>query len=307
MRQLDSASLKSKLTLDFIINKFIGYRLLKVMPKLSKCITSDELFLKIYYRLAMSKWLDLDNPKTYTEKLQKLKLLNKGQDFSDKVDKLKVREIVKEKIGEDYLIPIIGSWNAFDEIDFSSLPNQFVLKTTHDSGTVIICTDKLTLDRDTAKLKLTNALQRNYFYLSREYPYRYATPKIICEKYMFDENQMELDDYKFFCFHGQPNFVEITTGKGQYKQRGYYNLDLEPMPFTLGNSVNLPLLEEVACFEKMCALARVLAEGLIHVRVDLYVVNSKVYFGEYTFHHSGGVFDVQPTTWDLEIGKMISL
>lgn len=307
MKSSDSKGLRNKLTFDFIVNKFIGYRLLKVMPKLSKWIASDELFLKIYYRLAMSKWLNLDNPKTYTEKLQKLKLLNKGQDFSDKVDKFEVRKIVEAKIGGDYLIPIIGSWDTFDDIDFSKLPNQFVLKTTHDSGTVIICTDKSKLDHNATKIKLTKALQRNYFYLSREYPYKYARPRIICEEYMFDEQQKELDDYKFFCFHGEPKFVEITTGKGQHKQRGYYNLDLEPMPFTLGNLVNSPLSETVDCFSEMLILVKQLAKDLKHVRIDLYVVNSKVYFGEYTFHHSGGVFEVHPPEWDLELGRMIAL
>lgn len=307
MNQSQTTSNRSKLSIDFIINKFIAYRLFKVLPKFSKFISSDELFLKIYYRLAMSRSLDLENPKTFTEKLQKLKLLNKGQEYSDKVDKFKVREIVAEKIGEEYLIPLLGSYESFDEIDFSALPNQFVLKTTHDSGTVIICTDKSALDKDSARIKLTNSLNRNYFYLSREYPYRYAKPRIICEQYMSDENQKELDDYKFFCFNGELKFVEITTGKGQYKQRGYYNINLEPMPFTLGNAINRPLTEDVECFSDMLAVARTLAKDMKHIRIDLYVVNSKVYFGEYTFHHSGGVFVVQPPEWDLELGNLVQL
>lgn len=300
-------NLKSKLTFDFIINKFIAYRLLKILPKFSKKIKSDELFLKLYYRLAMAKWLDLDNPKTFTAKLQKLKLLNKGQDYSDKVDKFKVREIVTETIGAEYLIPILGAWDAFEDIDFSKLPHQFVLKTTHDSGTVIICTDKLSLDKNAARIKLTKALERNYFYLSREYPYRYAKPRIICEHYMFDAQQKELDDYKFFCFAGKAQFVEITTGKGEHKQRGYYDVHLKPMPFTLGNAINTPLTEKVECFEEMLTVARQLSKDMTHIRIDLYVVNAKVYFGEFTFHHSGGIFEVSPPEWDLKLGEMISL
>lgn len=307
MKNEQPKTFKEKLTFDFIINKFIAYRLFKILPKLSHWISSDEIFLKIYYRLAMGKSLNLGNPKTYTEKIQKLKLLNKGQDYSKLVDKYQVREIVKQKLGLSYLIPILGVWDNFNDIDFDSLPNQFVLKTTHDSGTVIICTDKTKLNKHFAQIKLTNALKRNYFYLSREYPYRYAVPKIIAEKYMFDEKQKELDDYKFFCFDGEPKFVEITTGKGKDKQRGYYDLKLNPMPFTLGNAYNNPIAEDLNFIPEMGEIAKTLSAGLKHVRIDLYNINNQIFFGEYTFHHSGGLFEVNPILWDEKIGDMIKL
>jgi hypothetical protein len=300
-------TIKDKLTYNFIINKFIAYRLFKLLPKLSPWIQSDETFLKIYYRLAMGKSLDLQNPKTYTEKLQKLKLLNKGQDFSKLVDKFQVREEIQEKLGTHYLIPMLGVWDNFETINFDELPHQFVLKTTHDSGTVIICTDKSKLDVNEAKSKLKNALKRNYFYLSREYPYRYAVPRIIAEQYMFDETQKELDDYKFFCFDGEPKLVEITTGKGKDKQRGYYDFNLNPMPFTLGNASNNPITENLSFIPEMAKIARALSQGLKHVRIDLYNINNQIYFGEYTFHHSGGLFEVKPVEWDEKIGEMIKI
>lgn len=301
------STLRDKMTYDFIINKFIAYRLFKLLLKFSPWISSDETFLKIYYRLAMGRSLDLKNPTTFTEKLQKLKLLNKGQDFSKLVDKFQVREIIQNKLGTSYLIPILGVWDSFESINFDELPNQFVLKTTHDSGTVIICTDKSRLDMNEAKTRLNWALKRNYFYLSREYPYRYALPRIVAEQYMFDESQKELNDYKFFCFDGEPKFVEITTGKGKTRQRGYYDFNLNPMPFTLGNASNNPVTENINFIPEMAKLAQILSKGLKHVRIDLYYINDQIYFGEYTFHHSGGLFEVNPVLWDEKIGDMIKL
>jgi hypothetical protein len=298
---------RDKLTFDFIVNQFLAFRLFKLLPKLSPWIASDTFFLKVYYRLAMGRMLNLKAPKRYTEKLQKLKLMNKGQDFSRLVDKYQVREIVKEKIGDSYLIPLIGVWEDYDAIDFDKLPHQFVLKTTHDSGTVLICTDKTKFDKQNAKIKLTQALKRNYFYLSREYPYRYAVPRIIAEQYLFDATQKELDDYKFFCFDGQPKFVEITTGKGKDKQRGYYDLGLQPMPFRLGNATNRPITENLSFIPEMEQLASVLSKDLKHVRIDLYIVNNRIYFGEYTFHHSGGLFQVNPDEWDAKIGDLVAI
>jgi hypothetical protein len=300
-------TLRDKLTFDFIINKFIAYRLFKLLTKFSQWISSDETFLKIYYRLAMGRALDLKNPKTFTEKLQKLKLLNKGQNFSMLVDKFQVREIIQHKLGTSYLIPMLGVWDNFDAINFDSLPNQFVLKTTHDSGTVIICTDKSKLDMNEVKIRLNRALKRNYFYLSREYPYRYALTRIVAEQYMFDESQKELDDYKFFCFDGEPKFVEITSGKGKNKQRGYYDFNLNPMPFTLGNASNNPITEDLNFIPEMEKIAKTLSAGLKHVRIDLYNINNQIFFGEYTFHHSGGLFEVKPVAWEEKIGDMIKL
>lgn len=307
MKNKQPISFKEKLTLDFIINKFIAYRLFKILPAISPWIRSDVYFLKVYYRLAMGRNLNINSPKRFTEKIQKLKLLNKGQEFSIKVDKYQVRQQIEEKLDTSYLIPLLGVWDDFKEIEFEKLPNQFVLKTTHDSGTVIICTDKSKFNKEIADTKLTKALKRNYFFRSREYPYRYAVPRIIAEQYMFDETQKELDDYKFFCFDGEPKFVEITTGKGKDKQRGYYDLNLFPMPFTLGNASNNLITEDLNFIPEMAKIAKTLSLGLKHVRIDLYNINNQIYFGEYTFHHSGGLFEVKPDTWDEKIGDWINL
>lgn len=278
----------------------------------SKHIKSDHLYLKVYYRMCLGRRLDLKHPKTYTAKLQWLKLHNTSDLCTQLVDKYGVREFIKKKIGEEYLIPLLGVWNHFDNIDFEELPEQFVLKTNHGSGGVIICKDKSKLDKEEARAILENSLKENYFWDGREYPYKNVPPKIIAEKFMKDETGNAPVDYKFFCFDGEPKVLfyasERYNAEGLPPKFDYYDMKLNHLPVrSKGHDNAEKKLEMFPEFNEMKRIAAVLSEGFPHVRVDLYLVDGKIYFGEMTFHHDGGLVPFVPEEWDLKFGEMIKL
>ena len=290
-----------------VLHALLG-RLFPFWMRISRWVPSDRFYLKVFYYLAMHKKLDLNTPKTYTQKIQWLKLHNTNPLYSKMVDKYEVREIIIQELGEEYLIPLLGVWDQFDEIDFEKLPHEFVLKTTHDSGSVIVCKDKAGFDHKSARKKLTRALQTNYFYKSREYPYKNAIPRIIAEKFMHDESQEELIDYKFFCFHGKPIILQITQSRNGKKEVGCFNMEFQPMPFYTGNiKPDYARFSKPFCFEKMVEIAEKLSRYIVHVRIDLYCINDQVYFGEYTFHNAGGIVRFSPPEWNKIMGDMIEL
>ena len=280
--------------------------------KCSKLIRSDEFYLKVYYRMCLGKKLDLKHPQTFTEKIQWLKLHNTSPLCTQLVDKYSVREFVKEKIGEEHLVPLLGVWNRVEDIDFDSLPERFVLKTTHDSGGVVICRDKNKLDVQQACMVLKQSLSRNYFWKGREYPYKNVRPRIIAEQFMEGEDRGYLVDYKFFCFDGEPKVLFFASDRYNVQHTpprfDYYDMDLNHLPVRSKGHENaetkLKLFPE---FEQMKKLARVLSEGFPHVRVDLFISKGGVYFGEMTFHHDGGLVPFIPEEWDLKFGEMIKL
>lgn len=293
---------------NHIINKVIAGRLFLFWRKLSPFIKSDQMYLKVYYRLAMGKRLNLDNPKTFTEKIQWLKMHNTNPVYSKMVDKYQVREIVASKIGESYLIPLLGVYNSFEEIEFEELPEKFVLKTTHDSGNVVVCTNRKELDLNSARIKLTKALGVNYFYISREYPYKNVPPRIIAETYIVtDTPQLGMVDYKFFCFNGKPEFVLVVSGRGNEVRNNFYDLDFKPFEVKGGFISSDFEITKPKNFDKMIEKAKTLSKDLIHVRIDLYNIEGKIYFGEYTFHHNGGVSQFEEIKEDLRWGKLINL
>jgi len=257
---------------------------------LSKLIVFDRLWLRVYYRLAMHEKLSFNNPRNYTQKIQVLKLRNTNPLYTQLVDKYGVREYIKEHIGENYLIPLHGVYKHFDDIDFNALPDCFVLKTTHDSGSVVICHDKNTFDYLNAKKKLESSLKRNYYWKSRETPYKNVIPQIIVEQYMSDKSSDDLPDYKFYCFDGEPIYLSITSGRHASKTYcDFFDMDfnhLEIRSFFDNNPIT-PLKPEN--FEEMKNVVRKLSIGIKHVRVDLYNINGSIYFGEFTFHDSGGL------------------
>ena len=278
----------------------------------SKFIKSDKLYLKVYYRLAIGKKLDLDHPKTFTAKLQWLKLHNISALCTQLVDKYGVREFIKEKLGEDYLIPLLGVWEHFDDIDFDTLPNQFVMKTNHGSGGVIICKDKANLNKETAKRILESSLKVNYFWAGREYPYKNVPPRIIAEKFMKDDAGNPPVDYKFFCFNGEPKVLfyasERFNSHGLPPNFDYYDMELNHLPVcSKGHKNAEKKLEMFPEFGQMKEIARKLSQGFAHLRVDLYLVKGQIYFGEITFHHDGGLVPFVPEEWDLKFGEMIKL
>ena len=280
--------------------------------KCSKLIKSDELYLKVYYRLCIGKKLDLKHPRTFTAKLQWLKLHNTSDLCTRLVDKYEVREYIKERIGEEYLIPLLGVWDHFDDIDFAQLPEQFVLKTNHGSGGVIICKDKSRLNKVAARAILETSLKENYFWDGREYPYKNVTPRIIAESFMRDETGNAPSDYKFFCFNGEPKVLFLASER--YNAQGlpprfdYYDMQLNHLPVkSKGHDNTEKALLPFPEFDEMKRIATVLSEGFAHVRVDLYLVNGRIYFGEMTFHHDGGLVPFIPEEWDLIFGEMIKL
>ena len=272
---------------------------------------SDKSFIKLKYRLEMGKRLNLKNPKSFNEKIQWLKLYNHKPVYTVMVDKYLAKEYVANLIGEQYIIPTIGMWQTPDDIDIASLPNQFVLKTTHGAGNsgVIICKDKNDFDFDNAKSKLWKSLNTNTYLYTREWPYKEIKPCIIAEKYLEDIKTKELRDYKLFCFDGVVKALFVATARQINKEPyfDFYDTEFHHLNIRQGHSnANFPP-EKPECFEEMKKLASILSKGIPQVRVDFYEVNGKVYFGEMTFYHFSGMVPFEPNEIDVKWGSWIKL
>lgn len=273
----------------------------------------DKYYLKLLYFSKMKKKLNLDNPKTFNEKLQWLKLYDRNPLYTKLVDKYEVRKYIAEKIGEEYLIPLIGVWDKFDDIDFSELPNQFVLKCTHDSGGIVICKDKSNFDIEKARKKLNMRLKRNYYYRGREWPYKNVKPRIICEKYMMDESGTSLTDYKFYCFLGEPKYCQVIRDRNTNETIDFYDLNWNLMDFTGLHVPNNPYphakvkYKKPEQYEKMIEIAKKLSKDFPFVRVDLYLIQNKIYFGELTFYPLSGFGVFDPPEWNIKMGELIKL
>lgn len=270
----------------------------------------DEQYLKIAFYARMHKKLDLNNPQTFSEKIQWLKLYDRKPEYTMMVDKYEAKKYVAGKIGEEYIIPTLGVWDSFDEIDFTSLPEQFVLKCTHDSGGLVICTDKSKLDIDGARKKINASMRHNYFWGMREWPYKNIKPRIIAEQYMVDESGYELKDYKLFCFDGLPKAMFIASDRSKQDEEtkfDFYDMEFKHLPFTNGHPNASREIKRPVSFEKMKRLAGVLSQGIPHVRVDFYDINGKIYFGELTFAHWSGMVPFEPEEWDFKFGSWITL
>lgn len=273
-------------------------------------IVPDSLYLKLLFRGHMRQKLDLEHPMTYNQKLQWLKLYYRPKILTTLVDKYAVRSFISEKIGEQYLIPLVGVWDSVAEIDFNTLPNQFVLKPTQTSGDVIVCIDKNSLDFKSVKQKLNKWLKREYFWLHREWPYKNVPPRIIAEKYMVDESGYELKDYKFFCFDGEVKAMFVAKDRnvpGEETKFDFYDEDFNLLPIKNGHENSENPISKPESYEKMLAIARVLSKGFPHVRVDLYDINGQIYFGEMTFYHWSGFVPFEPEEWDSIWGSYIKL
>ena len=271
---------------------------------------SDKTYLRMIFRINMGKVLNLDDPQTYNEKLQWLKLYDRKSEYSMMVDKYEVKDYVAHKIGDNHIIPTLGVWERFDDIDFSLLPNQFVLKCTHDSGGLIIVNDKSKLDIVKAKKKINHCLKHNYFWGLREWPYKDMKPRIIAEQFMVDESGTELKDYKFFCFDGEPKAMFIATDRSDPKEEtkfDFFDMDFNHLPFTNGHPNATREIKRPESFEEMKQIASKLSEGIPHVRVDLYNINGHIYFGELTFSHWSGFKPFVPEEWDYKFGSWITL
>lgn len=272
---------------------------------------NDRTFVKWEFFSGMRKFPNLKKPCSFNEKLQWLKLNDMHLEYSRMVDKAEAKEYVMEILGEGsekYIIPTLGIWNSFDEIDFDSLPNQFVLKTTHDSGGVVVVSNKNTINMASVREKIERSMKHNFFYEHREYPYKNIKPRIIAEKYMVDESGTELKDYKFFCFNGHCKMLFIATDRNIGDTRfDFYDENFNHLPFRQGHPWANKVINKPDRFEDMVRLSEKLSKGFPHVRVDLYNINGQIYFGELTFFHFSGNVPFEPEVWDYRIGEWLKL
>lgn len=268
---------------------------------------SDRDFLKLIYKEKVGKDLNLRNPRTYNEKLNWMKLYDHNPVYCKLVDKYEAKFFVKEKIGEQYIIPTIGVWDSFDDIDFSKMPESFVLKCTHDSGSTMVCKNKANFDIDKARSFYDEKLGRSYYTQWREWLYKDIKPRIIAEKYMVDQELGDLADYKIYCFNGRPHIILYASGRGKAPRFTYFDLEWNKLDIDWGYDHHEITPLKPHNLSAMILLAAKLSEGFVHVRVDLYNINGSVYFGEMTFCDGGGLQKISPEEWDYELGELIDL
>lgn len=276
---------------------------------------NDELYLKLLFRSKLGYFPHLKKPQTFNEKLQWLKLHDHNPLYTTLVDKYEVRKCISDMIGDQYLIPLLGVWDKFDDIDFNSLPNQFVLKCTHDSGGLVICRDKSEIDINAVRKKFTKLLKKNYYWQSREWPYKNVEPRIIAEKYMENETGAysnendELIDYKLMCLSGKVKFVFTCTER--FTDSGlkvtFFDMNWDKMPFERHYPASEKEIAKPLNFDSMVELAEQLSKLIPFVRVDFYEISGKLYFGELTFYPGSGFEEFIPGKWDRNLGDLIEL
>lgn len=269
----------------------------------------DEYFLKKVFKSRLGYELDLNNPKTLNEKIQWLKLHDRKEEYVRLVDKYLVKEYIAKIIGEKYIIPTLDVWNNPDEIDFEQLPDQFVLKCNHNSGLgMYICKDKSKMDKKKVLANLKRGLKENYYLTCREWPYSKVERKIIAEQYMVDESGKELKDYKIFCFNGIPMYIQVDFGRFTYHERNLYSTEWKYMGFASLYPTNAEhIIPKPVCLNEMLSIAGILSKNIPFVRVDLYVIREKIYFGELTFYHGGGFERFTPQKWDKILGDLLDI
>lgn len=283
------------------LRKFLVFGVGRLIP--------DKLWIQIKYFQWFKKLPDLKNPKTFNEKLNWLKLYDRRPEYTTMVDKYDAKKYVSNRVGAKYVISVVGGpWNSFDEIDFEKLPNQFVLKTTHDCGGVIVCKDKDSFDKEKAKIFLESHLKNNYYLTCREWPYKNVKPRIFAEEYMKDGNNDFLPVYKIMCFSGEPKVIQtIQNDKQPNESIDYFDVNWN----LLNLRQNFPNSEEPLCkperLQEMLEVARALAKDKVFLRVDLYVINGNVGFSEHTFYSDAGLAKFEPEIWDKKLGEWIKL
>lgn len=270
----------------------------------------DEKYLKLAYRVMMKKKLNLEMPITYNEKLQWLKLYDRRPEYTIMVDKYEAKKYVAERIGKEYIIPTLGIWDHYDEIDFNELPEKFVLKCTHDSGGIVICKSKEGLNRREAKRILTRNLKHNFFWTGRDWPYKNVKPRIIAEKYIEDHTTHDLPDYKIFTFDGVARALFVASDRqkeGVETKFDFFDMDYNHLDIKNGHDYSEAYPEKPKTLNIMRELAEKLGKGIPQARIDFYEVDGEVYFGEITLFHYSGVVPFEPECWDKTFGDWIKL
>lgn len=228
--------------------------------------------------------------------------------MSELVDKYSAKQAIANIIGEEYIIPTYAVYNSVNDIDWQTLPESFVLKCTHDSGSAIICNNKKHFDFRNAEESLRNHLKINYYAQNLEWPYKTVRPRIICEKNICTNGE-DLKDYKWFCFNGEPKIILIASNRNSNEETktDFFDMDFNHLPFRSGHNNSDAPVEKPVLFDKMKEIAKTVSSGYPHMRVDLYEVNGNIYFGEVTFFHWGGFVPFEPIEWDYRIGNMLTL
>lgn len=269
----------------------------------------DKVLIPVLYRAATGTRLNLKNPVTFNEKIQWMKLYDHNPLYQIVVDKYAVRRYVADTLegGEAYLVPLLGKWDSPGDIEWDSLPEQFVLKCNHDSGSVVICTDKNSFDRKRAEKKLWSHFRQNYYYVSREWAYKEVKRCVICEKYLVDDEVRELRDYKFLCFGGAVKMIQVDFGRHTVHTENLYTPDWELLDFTIKYPNNPAVIRKPDNLDNMLTVATELSQGFPQVRVDLYSVNGKIYFGEMTLYFGGGISKFSQEKYAVQMGNWIDL
>lgn len=250
---------------------------------------SDEAYIKMVYRIHFGVYPDLEHPKTYNEKLNWLKLHDRQPQYTDIVDKYTVKKYISGIIGEEYVVPTLGVWDRFEDIDFDALPNQFVLKCTHDSGGLVICRDKSKLNKAKARRKINSSLKRNYYWTAREWPYKNVKPRIIAEPYLEDTRYGELRDYKFYVFDGTVDSVMVCKDRQKGRTKYYYfDRNWNRLYYQWDDLEFQDDIERPEHFDEMLDIAQRLSRSFSHIRVDLYNVDGSIYFSELTLYDEAG-------------------
>ena len=289
----------------YVVHKVHGF-----LIKITCPFVSDATFLRWRFKWRTGYQLDLDNPRTFNEKLQWLKLHDIHPEYSRMVDKAEAKNFVAERIGEEYIIPTLGVWDSAEEIDWDSLPERFVIKTTADSGGIFICKDRAAFNYSKVTGKLRRRLARKLYRKTKEYPYAGVRPRIIAEQYMEDESGYELKDYKFLCFDGEPKVLFVASDRQDKTvdtKFDFFDLDWNHLPVRNGHENSTADIPRPKNFEVMLELARKLSAGIPHVRVDFYNCDGRIYFGEMTFFHYSGMEPFDPPVWDRYLGDMLKL
>ena len=281
---------------------------MKLFRKLSRLIP-DRIYLQIVYFKHFRRFINFNNPKTFNEKIQWLKLNYRNEEYTKLVDKYRVKQYITKLIGEEYVIPTLGVWNNVDDIDFKSLPEKFVLKCNNDSGGIVICKNKKDFDEAKAKSFLKERLKNNGYWYGREWPYKNVKPCIIAEKYMEDSISKDIKDYKFFCFNGSMEFFDIDIDRFIEHRANYYDRNGNFLPF--GKTYCPPdytkKIEMPKNLDKMIELAETISHNTVLSRIDFYEIDGQVYFGEITFYPGSGFSPLTDEKWDYKLGDMIDL
>ncbi len=266
----------------------------------------DKLYLSLLFKKRLGYKMDWKNPKTFNQKLQWMKLYDKNPLYSVCADKIAVRDFVAAAIGDKYLIPCLGVYDRAEDIDYDSLPERFVLKCNHGARLNVICCDKNKLDIPAANASLNKWLKTRFWHQKREYHYKAIKPRILCEQYMEDEETEGLNDYKVFMIAGNPYMIQVDLDRfGEHRRNVYdaeWNLLDVNISFPNGQDVPRP-----AVLDEMLSCAGKLADGFAEVRVDFYVINGKLYFGEMTFFSGAGFSKYEPREFEFEMGKKLKL